>query len=83
MMERTLETRARIGRSDEKVYRPSGWRQPADRRLASECAVTDHLSEGPLGLQGAVQSFDLAVLPWAVRFDELLTDAVLGADRTQ
>ncbi|MCA1004375.1 hypothetical protein LCL87_01460 [Rhodococcus hoagii] len=23
------------------------------------------------------------ILPWAVRFDELLTDAMLGADRTQ
>lgn len=34
---------------------------------------------GPLGLQGAVEAFDLAVLPRAVRLDELLGGAVLGA----
>ena len=34
----------------------------------------------PLGLQGPVEAFDLSVLPWAVRLDELLTDAVPGAE---
>ena len=56
---------------------------PGRKRGGALGVAGEHLPVGPLGLQGAVQSFDLAVLPWAVRFDELLTDAVLGADRTQ
>jgi hypothetical protein len=35
---------------------------------------------GPFGLQGAVESLDLAVLPRAVRFDEHLASPELCAD---
>jgi hypothetical protein len=39
----------------------------------------EDLPVGPLGLQGAVEAFDLAVLPGAVGLDELL----LGAERSR
>ncbi|GAA2460005.1 hypothetical protein GCM10010405_50320 [Streptomyces macrosporus] len=35
---------------------------------------------GPFGLQGPVEALDFAVLPWAVRLDELLPGAAGGAD---
>ena len=41
------------------------------------------LSVGPLGLQCAVEPLHLAVLPGAVRSDELLPDATCGADIAQ
>jgi len=41
--------------------------------VAGEC-----LPVGPFGGEGAVESFDLAVLPGAVGLDELLLDTVSG-----
>src|SRR5512139_1058881 len=43
----------------------------------------EDLAVGPLGGQGAVEPFDLAVLPGAVGLDELLPDAVPGAQLPQ
>ena len=50
------------------------------------CAVVvgeEDLAVGPLGEQGAVEAFDLAVLPGAVRPDEDLPDAGRGAELAQ
>src|SRR3954469_11309830 len=46
--------------------------------VAGEC-----LPVGPFGGQGAVEAFDLAVLPGAVRLDELLPGAQCGDDLAQ
>src|SRR3954454_6710115 len=43
----------------------------------------EDLAVGPLGDQGAVEPFDLAVLPGAVRLDELLPGPELGAHAGQ
>src|SRR5690242_1022426 len=43
----------------------------------------EHLAVGPFGLQGPVQALDLAVLPGAVRLDELLPGPELGDDLAQ
>ena len=51
-------------------------------RCKGRCAVSiagEDLAVGPFGLQGPVEAFDLAVLPWAVRLDEHLTCIELGA----
>src|SRR3954447_8515652 len=86
-------------RRSTSCTRPSGWCQPADRRMPAECAVAassvvvldpggkgggalgvagECLPVGPFGGQGAVEAFDLAVLPGAVRLDELLPGAQCG-----
>src|SRR5699024_12226168 len=49
--------------------------EPGRKGSGSLGVAGEDLSVGPLGLQGAVEAFDLAVLPGAVRPDEL----VLGA----
>ena len=43
----------------------------------------EDLAVGPLGGQGSVEPFDLAVLPGAVRADELLGGAQVCADRLE
>lgn len=54
--------------------------EPGRKHGSAFGAAGEHVPVGPLGLQGSVEALDLAVLPGAVRFDELLTDAVVGAD---
>jgi hypothetical protein len=43
----------------------------------------EDLPVGPFDLRGAVEALDLAFLPGAVRFDELLPGAVRGTDLAQ
>jgi hypothetical protein len=43
----------------------------------------EDLPVGPLGLEGAVEALDLAVLPGTVRPDEPLGDAMPRADLTE
>jgi hypothetical protein len=57
--------------------------EPGCKRCGAVCVGEEDVPVGPFGLQGAVEAFDLAVLPGAVRLDELLPDPVRGADLAQ
>ena len=50
--------------------------EPGRKGGCSLLVAGEDLPVGPLGLQGAVEAFDLAVLPGAVGLDEL----VLGTE---
>jgi hypothetical protein len=54
--------------------------QPGRKCRGAFGIADEDLSVGPLGLQGAVQALDLAVLPWAVWLDELLRDGEVIVD---
>ncbi len=54
--------------------------EPGCKCCGAVLAAGEDVPVCPLGLQGPVEAFDLSVLPWAVRLDELLTDAVPGAE---
>ena len=57
--------------------------QPGVKGRGASVVRGERLPVGPLGLQGAVESLCFTVLPGAVGFDELLSDAVRGADLAQ
>jgi hypothetical protein len=52
--------------------------QPAGKRGGTVGVAEVDLPVSPFGLQCAVEPFDLAVLPGAVRLDELVLNAELG-----
>lgn len=51
-------------------------REPWGKGVGAFLVAVERLPVGPFLLEGAVESFDLAVLPWAVGLDELVLDAV-------
>src|SRR5918998_5509024 len=53
--------------------------EPGGKGGGALVVAGERLPVGPLGDQGAVESFDLAVLPGAVRLDELLPRSERGA----
>src|SRR3954462_4988544 len=56
---------------------------PGSKGRGALIVVGEGLSVGPFGGQGAVEPFDPAVLPGAVRLDELLPGADRGAHVAQ
>ena len=55
--------------------------EPGGKCFGSLSVGVEDAAVGPLGLQGAVEAFDLAVLPGAVRFDELVPSPEGGYSR--
>ena len=53
---------------------------PWSERVGSVSVGEEGLAVGPLDLQRAVEAFDLAVLPRAVRLDEDVLDVVVGEE---
>lgn len=51
--------------------------EPWCKGCRSFVVAGEHLPVGPLGGECSVEAFDLAVLPWAVRADELVRDLPL------
>ena len=54
--------------------------QPWGKGISSGLVAGEGLAVGPVGLQGAVEPFDLAVLPGAVGPDEHVSDPPNGQD---
>ena len=48
--------------------------EPWRKSSGAFVVVDEHLAVGPLVCEGAVEAFNFAVLPWAVRTDELVLD---------
>ena len=57
--------------------------EPGGKGVASGLVAGKGLPKGPVGLEGAVAAFDIAVLPGAVRSDEHLPSFQIGDDGSE